>query len=80
MSGHGLRFGRTLAIATVAIALMTADGSGVAGAFPIPPEPAAATTAAATAADAATVALLPLKGKIVGIDPGHNGLTYTDPA
>ena len=80
MAGHGLRFGRTLAIAAVAIALMTADGSGVAGAFPVPPEPAAATTAAATAADAATAALLPLKGKIVGIDPGHNGLNYTDPS
>ena len=77
MSGHGLRFGRTLAIAAVAVALMTADGSGVAGAFPVPPEPAAATTAAATAASAARP---PLQGKIVGIDPGHNGLNYTDPS
>ena len=80
MSGHGLRFGRTLAIAAVAVALMTADGSGVAGAYAVAPGPAAARTAAATAADAATAARLPLKGKIVGIDPGHNGLNYTDPA
>ena len=80
MSGHGLRFGRTLAIAAVAIALMTADGSGVAGAYAVAPGPAAARTAAATAADAATAARLPLKGKIVGIDPGHNGLNYTDPS
>ena len=81
MSGHGLRFGRTLAIAAVAVALMTADGSGVAGAYAVAPGPAAARTAAATAAaDAATAARLPLKGKIVGIDPGHNGLNYTDPS
>ena len=80
MAGHGLRFGRTLAIAAVAIALMTADGSGVAGAYAVAPGPAAARTAAATAADTATAALLPLKGKIVGIDPGHNGLNYTDPS
>jgi len=81
VSGHGLRFGRTLAIAAVAVALMTADGSGVAGAYAVAPGPAAARTAAATAAaDAATAARLPLKGKIVGIDPGHNGLNYTDPS
>ena len=94
MAGHGLRFGRTLAIAAFAIALMTADGSGMAGAYAVAPGPAAATTAAATTAAAttaatttaattsaaATAARLPLKGKIVGIDPGHNGLNYTDPA
>jgi N-acetylmuramoyl-L-alanine amidase len=75
VTGHGPPFGRTLAIAAVAIALMTADGSGVAGAFPVPSEPAATTVA-----DAATALRPPLQGKIVGIDPGHNGLNYTDPS
>ena len=32
------------------------------------------------AAPARTVARLPLAGKVVGIDPGHNGLNYTSPA
>jgi len=83
VTGHGPRVGRTLAIVAVASALMTVDGSGVVGAYAMVPRPAAATTAAATAAaaaDAPPAAQLPLKGKIVGIDPGHNGLNYTDPS
>ena len=78
MTGHASRFGRTLAIAAVAVALITADGKGVAGAYVAPPRPDAAATAAAT--NAAALSKLPLKGKIVGIDPGHNGLNYTDPS
>jgi len=34
----------------------------------------------AGAGPAATSASLPLAGKVVGIDPGHNGRNYTDPA
>jgi N-acetylmuramoyl-L-alanine amidase len=34
----------------------------------------------APASSAPGSASLPLTGKIVGIDPGHNGLNYTDPA
>ena len=79
MTGHARRFGRTLAIAAAAIALITADGKGVAGAYAAAPRPeAASATTDATAATA--LAGLPLKGKIVGIDPGHNGLNYTDPS
>jgi N-acetylmuramoyl-L-alanine amidase len=48
-------------------ALLTATALGCAGAAV-----ASAATSAATAG--------PLAGKIIGIDPGHNGLNYTDPA
>lgn len=41
---------------------------------------AAASTAAASSAQAAQARAKPLAGKIIGIDPGHNGLNYTDPA
>ena len=45
----------------------------------------AATTSTATARTSAAAAhsknaALPLAGKVVGIDPGHNGRNYTDPA
>jgi N-acetylmuramoyl-L-alanine amidase len=36
-------------------------------------------TTATTAASAAPAAGKPLAGKIIGIDPGHNGRNYTDP-
>ena len=45
--------------------------------------PAAGATAGAAAASAGRAAApgrAPLAGKIVGIDPGHNGLNYTSPA
>jgi N-acetylmuramoyl-L-alanine amidase len=80
VTGHARRLGRPLAIAAIAVAvaaaLITADGKGVAGAYVVGPRP----DTAAPATDAATLAGLPLKGKIVGIDPGHNGLNYTDPS
>ena len=41
---------------------------------------AAAGTAAASAGRAPAPGRTPLAGKIIGIDPGHNGLNYTDPA
>ena len=37
-------------------------------------------TTAASAAPASQAARKPLAGKIIGIDPGHNGRNYTDPA
>jgi N-acetylmuramoyl-L-alanine amidase len=37
-------------------------------------------TTAASAAPASQEARKPLAGKIIGIDPGHNGRNYTDPA
>ena len=40
---------------------------------------AAPVTAAASPANAAASGRPPLAGKIIGIDPGHNGLNYTDP-
>ncbi len=79
MNGHAGSYGRALAIAAIAVALITADGSGIAGAFAAAARPAAA-TAMTDAATATAAAGLPLKGKIVGIDPGHNGLNYTDPS
>src|SRR5262245_51371691 len=48
---------------------------------PAAPATALATAAPATAsaAPAPRTAQLPLTGKIVGIDPGHNGRNITDP-
>ena len=43
-----------------------------------PPALAPHTTAPAAHATAPHTAELPLRGKIVGIDPGHNGRNYTD--
>ena len=42
--------------------------------------PATVTSADVRAAAPAAVSGPPLAGKIVGIDPGHNGLNYTSPA
>jgi N-acetylmuramoyl-L-alanine amidase len=42
--------------------------------------PSPAATAAAGMSAAVSAAAKPLLGKIIGIDPGHNGLNYTDPA
>jgi N-acetylmuramoyl-L-alanine amidase len=42
--------------------------------------PATVTSADVRAAAPAAVSRPPLAGKIVGIDPGHNGLNYTSPA
>jgi N-acetylmuramoyl-L-alanine amidase len=41
---------------------------------------AAMGTAAASARQVPSSGRTPLAGKIIGIDPGHNGLNYTDPA
>jgi N-acetylmuramoyl-L-alanine amidase len=40
----------------------------------------AASTASASSEHAVHASAKPLAGKIIGIDPGHNGLNYTDPA
>jgi N-acetylmuramoyl-L-alanine amidase len=65
-SGPAARLTLTV-LAAVAVALpLTAAGSAT-----------AATTAAGAAAASAAK---PLTGKIIGIDPGHNGRNYTDPA
>ncbi len=42
--------------------------------------PATSTSADIRAAPAQAAARPPLAGKVVGIDPGHNGLNYTSPA
>jgi N-acetylmuramoyl-L-alanine amidase len=39
-----------------------------------------ASTASASTGRAAAAGRRPLAGKVIGIDPGHNGLNYTDPA
>jgi N-acetylmuramoyl-L-alanine amidase len=39
-----------------------------------------AVTSAASAAGTTASTAKPLAGKIIGIDPGHNGLNYSDPA
>jgi N-acetylmuramoyl-L-alanine amidase len=41
---------------------------------------AVASSASAGLARAGAASRKPLAGKIIGIDPGHNGLNYTDPA
>jgi N-acetylmuramoyl-L-alanine amidase len=65
-------------VAAVAVAALVATGmDGPGGAHASGP---AAPRARATAASPLANAALPLKGKIVGIDPGHNGRNYTDPS
>jgi N-acetylmuramoyl-L-alanine amidase len=58
------------------VAGATAAGAPVAGATAA----GAAKPVAARPGAAHQVAPLPLAGKIIGIDPGHNGRNYTDPA
>jgi N-acetylmuramoyl-L-alanine amidase len=41
---------------------------------------AGASTASASTGRAAAAGRRPLAGKVIGIDPGHNGLNYSDPA
>lgn len=64
-------------MAAVAIAALAAAGvDGMSGGHAsAPPTPKARATAMAAVANAS----LPLKGKIVGIDPGHNGHNYLHP-
>lgn len=65
-------------MAAVAIAALAAAGvDGMSGAHASAPT---APTGRATPAAAFASASLPLEGKIVGIDPGHNGRNYTDPS
>jgi len=64
-------------MAAVAIAALAAAGvDGMSGGHASAPT---APTARATAVAAVASASLPLKGKIVGIDPGHNGHNYLYP-
>jgi N-acetylmuramoyl-L-alanine amidase len=64
---------RVAVAALLAAVAAAATGCGTASAYGDPPA-AAGTRAPAAAAP------LPLAGKIVGIDPGHNGRNYTDPS
>jgi N-acetylmuramoyl-L-alanine amidase len=69
-----------------AAVLLCAGCAGVAGARPAsggssPDSSSPSSPAAATATPTATpAAALPLAGKVVGIDPGHNGGNFTHPA
>jgi N-acetylmuramoyl-L-alanine amidase len=56
-----------LTVAGLALALLPATGTASADIKAVPAPAAAASRA-------------PLAGKIIGIDPGHNGLNYTSPA
>jgi N-acetylmuramoyl-L-alanine amidase len=66
---------RVAVAALLAAVAAAATGCGTASAYANPP--AAAGTRAPAAAAAAP---LPLAGRIVGIDPGHNGRNHTDPS
>jgi N-acetylmuramoyl-L-alanine amidase len=71
-----LRFA-VVPLAAVAVAALVAGGmDGESGAHASPPAPRSQATQASAIANAA----LPLKGTIVGIDPGHNGRNHTDPS
>lgn len=74
-------FAAVVAVAIAAAVAAGADGTiGAHAVTPIsPPAPAAPRTTAVAEKDTAAAAL-PLKGKIIGIDPGHNGRNHTDPA
>jgi N-acetylmuramoyl-L-alanine amidase len=62
--------GVATAVAGFVLALLPATGSAL---------PAAGTTVPSTGR-AAVAVRGPLAGKVIGIDPGHNGLNYTSPA
>jgi N-acetylmuramoyl-L-alanine amidase len=68
---------RVAVAALLAAVAAAATGCGTASAYANPP---VATGTRAPAPAAAAVAPLPLAGKIVGIDPGHNGRNYADPS
>ena len=66
-------------VAAVAVAALVAAGiDGTIGSHANASP--ASRTPRATAVPAVASGALPLKGKIVGIDPGHNGRNYTDPS
>jgi N-acetylmuramoyl-L-alanine amidase len=77
---------RVAVAALLAAVAAAATGCGTASAYAGPPVTGgthASSTAAAAAAPVAAAAAarpLPLAGKTVGIDPGHNGRNYTDPS
>ena len=79
--------GRTaLVLATVAVALAVTGcaGAGLSGSAAPSGSPASPTSPSArhtspTPSPTPTVSAPPLAGKIVGIDPGHNGGNFTDP-
>jgi N-acetylmuramoyl-L-alanine amidase len=82
------RFGLVLAAAAAVLAASGCSGAGSPGSSGLPassssrPRPSAASpsaTATPGLTPTPTVAALPLAGKIVGIDPGHNGGNFTDP-
>lgn len=66
-------------IGTHAIASLLAALS-LAGGHPSAPEAPAPQPAAREAAATASAAARPLAGKVVGIDPGHNGGNFSDPS
>jgi N-acetylmuramoyl-L-alanine amidase len=68
---------RVAVAALLAAVAAAATGCGTASAYADPP--VAAGTRAPAAAAAAPLPL-PLAGKVVGIDPGHDGRNYTDPS
>jgi N-acetylmuramoyl-L-alanine amidase len=80
------RAGLILAAATVALVVTGCAGAGSSGsaapsgsaASPASPS-ASHTSAAPSPTPTPTVSAPPLAGKIVGIDPGHNGGNFTDP-
>ncbi len=73
-----------MVVAGVGVAVLVAAGvDGATGAHAVAPLTAAGSAAGAFAKAPSLgipVTRRPLKGKIVGIDPGHNGRNYTDPS
>ncbi|HXJ26125.1 MAG TPA: N-acetylmuramoyl-L-alanine amidase [Streptosporangiaceae bacterium] len=69
---------RVAVAALLAAVAAAATSCGTASAYADPPVTGGTHAPAAAAAAAATP--LPLAGKTVGIDPGHNGRNYTDPS
>jgi N-acetylmuramoyl-L-alanine amidase len=67
--------GSLLAVLLAALSLAGASGDGASASAG-----AGGRRAAASAGPAAGRASLPLAGEVVGIDPGHNGANYSDPA
>jgi N-acetylmuramoyl-L-alanine amidase len=75
-----------VSVAAVALAAAGCTGTGSSGSAASSGSPASSTSAAArhpsatpTPTPTLSVSAPPLAGKIVGIDPGHNGGNFTDP-
>jgi N-acetylmuramoyl-L-alanine amidase len=76
----GAAAGLAVALGVVALGVSGCGGSGIAVEHPSLGATSAQATSPSASATASSAPALPLAGKVVGIDPGHNGRNFTDPS